>query len=88
MATSAWGRMVASVEKLSEFPTQDDSSESEAEPEPAKSFHRRISTNKDIKSSVSAAISRPKGVLTAAYLVLTAYTMTEFKLQFETSDVH
>ena len=32
----------------------DDSSESEGESEPAKSFHRRVSTNKEIKTSVSA----------------------------------
>lgn len=31
----------------------DDSSESEGETEPAKSFHRRFSTNKNIKSSAS-----------------------------------
>ncbi|KAK4010668.1 hypothetical protein OUZ56_019800 [Daphnia magna] len=30
----------------------DDSSESDGETEPAKSFHRRFSTNKNIKSSV------------------------------------
>lgn len=32
---------------------QDDSSESDGETEPARAFHRRISTNKEIKSSVS-----------------------------------
>lgn len=33
-------------------PVGDDSSESEAETEPAKSFHRRLSTNHEIKCSV------------------------------------
>lgn len=33
-------------------PVNEDSSESEAETEPAKSFHRRLSTNRDIKCSV------------------------------------
>ncbi|XP_056006348.1 diacylglycerol kinase delta-like isoform X5 [Ostrea edulis] len=35
-----------------EIAIADDSSESETEPEPAKRFHRRISTNREIKSSV------------------------------------
>jgi hypothetical protein len=34
----------------------DDSSESDGETEPAKSFHRRFSTNKNIKSSVNMPI--------------------------------
>ena len=34
-------------------PAEGDSSESDGETEPAKSFHRRISTNKEIKCSVS-----------------------------------
>jgi hypothetical protein len=34
----------------------DDSSESDGETEPAKSFHRRFSTNKNIKSSVNKPI--------------------------------
>ena len=38
--------------KTKEMPSQDDSSESEIETEPAKKFHRRISTNKEIKTSV------------------------------------
>ena len=33
--------------------TGDESSESDGETEPAKSFHRRFSTNKNIKSSVN-----------------------------------
>ena len=33
--------------------TEGESSESDGETEPAKSFHRRISTNKEIKCSVS-----------------------------------
>ena len=79
MATSDGGRMVASVEKISANTTQDDSSESEAEPEPVKAFHRRISTNKDIKTSVSGTyFLSDVGVLTAARLTLSAYTMTCF----------
>lgn len=34
------------------IPVGDESSESEGETEPAKSFHRRLSTNRDIKCSV------------------------------------
>ncbi|GJQ85591.1 hypothetical protein Trydic_g20143 [Trypoxylus dichotomus] len=33
-------------------PVNEDSSESETETEPAKSFHRRLSTNREIKCSV------------------------------------
>ncbi len=39
----------------------DDSSESDGETEPAKSFHRRFSTNKNIKSSVSELDSPVSG---------------------------
>nr|XP_022287677.1 diacylglycerol kinase delta-like isoform X7 [Crassostrea virginica] len=38
--------------KRVEIAVAEDSSESETEPEPAKRFHRRISTNREIKSSV------------------------------------
>lgn len=41
-----------SEDKLSEMPGQDESSESEGETEPTKSFHRRISTNKELKTTV------------------------------------
>lgn len=42
-----------SVKNLgSTSPVGDDSSESEGETEPAKSFHRRLSTNHEIKCSV------------------------------------
>jgi hypothetical protein len=41
-----------SAEKDSESAGIDVSSDSESEPEPAKIFHRRISTNKDIRTSV------------------------------------
>lgn len=34
------------------IPVGEDSSESEGETEPAKSFHRRLSTNREIKCSV------------------------------------
>lgn len=44
---------LASVEKLSGMASQADSSDSEGETEPAKAFHRRISTNREIKTSVS-----------------------------------
>lgn len=46
--------------------TEVDSSESDGETEPAESFHRRISTNKEIKSSVSiaaAGVCRPPRVV-------------------------
>ena len=46
-----------SVENMPETSTQDDSSESEAETEPAKAFHRRISTNREIKTTVSINFS-------------------------------
>ena len=36
-----------------EIRSQDDSSDSENESEPAKSFHRRMSTNREIKTTVS-----------------------------------
>ena len=36
-----------------EMRSQDDSSDSENEAEPAKSFHRRMSTNREIKTTVS-----------------------------------
>lgn len=39
--------------KRVEIAVAEESSESETEPEPAKRFHRRISTNREIKSSVS-----------------------------------
>lgn len=39
-------------EKDHESSVIDISSDSESEPEPAKIFHRRISTNKDIRTSV------------------------------------
>ena len=41
-----------SLGKLSEITGQDESSDSDTEPEQARVFHRRISTNKDIKTSV------------------------------------
>lgn len=51
MATSLKGKR-SSKAKTKELPSQEDSSESEIETEPAKAFHRRISTNKEIKTSV------------------------------------
>ena len=41
-----------SMEKEKDLTSAEDSSDSESEPEPAKIFHRRISTNKDIRTSV------------------------------------
>ena len=38
----------------------EDSSESEAETEPARSFHRRLSTNREIKCSVGSHESKQK----------------------------
>lgn len=46
-----------------EIAIADDSSESETEPEPAKRFHRRISTNREIKSSVSYKIFKSASVV-------------------------
>lgn len=37
-------------------PGGEDSSESDGETEPAKSFHRRLSTNRDINSSVCVCV--------------------------------
>ena len=56
MATARWrhGRNVC--EKDVETTTHDDSSESDGETEPAKAFHRRISTNKSIKTKVGVVI--------------------------------
>ena len=53
MATQSWREKLGPVDKLDENTTQDDSSDSEGEAEPAKSFHRRISTNREIKTTVS-----------------------------------
>ncbi|XP_063428403.1 diacylglycerol kinase delta-like isoform X2 [Mytilus trossulus] len=50
MATSLKGKRTSKA-KTKELPSQEDSSESEIETEPAKAFHRRISTNKEIKTS-------------------------------------
>lgn len=36
--------------------TGDESSESENEPEPAKIFHRKLSTKRDVKSAVSVEV--------------------------------
>ena len=47
MAEKSGGRMGK------EMRSQDDSSDSENEAEPAKSFHRRMSTNREIKTTVS-----------------------------------
>ena len=51
MATG--GRMEDVMERCSTDLTAEYSSESDGETEPAKSFHRRISTNKEIKNLVS-----------------------------------
>lgn len=57
MATS-WYTSRVNGKKSSGTTVQDDSSESEVEEEHAKVFHRRISTNKEIKTSVSTTISQ------------------------------
>lgn len=54
MATPRWREKSSSVDRLETGTVQDDSSESEGETEAVKSFHRRISTNKDIKTTVSS----------------------------------
>ena len=51
MAASRTG-LRRSDEKDAENAGVDDSSDSESEPEQAKIFHRRISTNKDIRTTV------------------------------------
>ena len=56
MAASRVGDKRA-IEKEHESSTIDISSDSESEPEPAKIFHRRISTNKDIRTSVNTQFS-------------------------------
>ena len=53
MAASSLTGPSSSVENLAEMQHQDESSESEPETDPTKSFHRRISTNKELKSTVS-----------------------------------
>ena len=50
---ASWSEKSSSVDKLDGTTTMDDSSDSEGEAEAAKSFHRRISTNKEIKTTVS-----------------------------------
>ncbi|XP_050417388.1 diacylglycerol kinase delta isoform X2 [Patella vulgata] len=50
MAAPTVGKL-GSSEKMSEISGQDESSESDGETEPARVFHRRISTNKEIKKS-------------------------------------
>lgn len=50
---AAWKTNIPSNVKFKDTGAQDDSSESEIETEPAKVFHRRISTNKEIKAAVS-----------------------------------
>lgn len=52
MATGS-GYSVNLSEKFGSDPVTDESSESEGETGPSKSFHRRISTSKAIKSGVS-----------------------------------
>lgn len=52
MATGS-GYSVNLSEKFGSDPASDESSESEGETGPSKSFHRRISTSKAIKSGVS-----------------------------------
>lgn len=47
---AAGGKCVRSPRNVS--PVGEESSESEGETEPAKSFHRRLSTNHEIKCSV------------------------------------
>lgn len=55
MATGS-GYSVNLSEKFGSDPVTDESSESEGETGPSKSFHRRISTSKAIKSGVSQIV--------------------------------
>lgn len=43
--------------KLENAQNGEDSSESENETEPVKSFHRKLSTNRDIKTAVSCVLT-------------------------------
>ncbi|XP_068086403.1 diacylglycerol kinase eta [Anabrus simplex] len=52
MASSS-GRTVGVTHRIGSEQTGEESSESDGETEPAKSFHRRLSTNRDIKGSAS-----------------------------------
>lgn len=54
MASGVGG--VSSTEKIAGEICEGESSESEAEADPGKPFHRRISTNKEIKCAVSNPI--------------------------------
>jgi hypothetical protein len=55
------GRGVASTVGTEQ--TGEDSSESDGETEPAKSFHRRLSTNREIKCAVSSVVVGARGVV-------------------------
>ncbi|XP_049947196.1 diacylglycerol kinase eta-like [Schistocerca serialis cubense] len=46
-------RGVCATQRVGQEQTGEESSESDGETEPAKSFHRRLSTNKEIKSSAA-----------------------------------
>lgn len=53
MAAANSARSTASGHKMSDFSSVYESSDSDGETEPAKNFHRRISTNREIKTLVS-----------------------------------
>lgn len=53
MAAAFGVRSHSSVQKAPDFSSVEDSSDSDGETEPARIFHRRISTNKEIKTTVS-----------------------------------
>lgn len=68
MATGS-GYSVNLSEKFGSDPATDESSESEGETGPTKSFHRRISTSKAIKSGVSFNLNINFGTTSQIYLV-------------------
>lgn len=68
MATSRQ-QTSATAKKVVDYTGQDESSDSDGETEPARIFHRRISTNKDIKTSVSSeAVCLVEYVYTGCYV--------------------
>lgn len=68
MATGS-GYSVSLSEKFGSDPATDESSESEGETGPTKSFHRRISTSKAIKSGVSFNLNINFGMILRIYLL-------------------
>lgn len=55
-ATSGRRGSARVISEFSSVASVEDSSDSDGEFEPAKAFHRKISTNKEIKTSVSICV--------------------------------